>query len=305
MLASVLSSCSMVTLDVVQVDQLMPASLSFPNTIKKVGVVDRLHITQADQKNNPLAYDTSLFAELVGEQLAEADYFDDVVLCDSNVSYLDRQDSLFYPLSQEHVQDLTNDLGVDMLVTIDGAQAKVINTMMQLWVQVEGRAKVYVPSRSNSLLNIVVKDTLTWDNVSYLSVDDLRNDAMTYTGEKIVQRLAPYWQSVDRYYYNGGNAALRDGATFAKKGDWEQASTIWQNALTGTKGTLHQQLQFNLAVAKEMQGDVEGALSDCQQLQKTVPTTSELYLVTTHYVKNLTDRAEKMQRLDLQMKRFN
>lgn len=305
LLASLVSSCSSVYMDVVQVEQLMPAVLSIPQDIHRVAVVDRLNLTPSDQEANVLAYDTYELTEELGVQLSNSQYFQDVILCDSDVSHLDREEYKIYPLSQQHVQELAEDLDVDMLVTVESAQAQLLPSYVIPTAAINAVAKVYVPQRPRALHTIHVRDTLTWQEGAYLnlSVKQVKQDAMVITCEKIANQLAPFWAPVQRACFKGGSPEMRDGAVMAERGEWEKAQREWLQYKAKAKGKNLWMVQFNLALALEMQGDTDAALEACRALRKQAAPSVAHTQVLSDYMQVLRQRQTMVQTLKLQMKR--
>lgn len=73
-------------------------------------------------------------------------------------------------------------------------------------------------------------------------------------------RVSPVWMSETRRYYNSMNSDLADATILAKLDKWEDAENIWKTYETSTKRNLANRSTFNLALAYEMQGDLEKSL---------------------------------------------
>ncbi|MCF0159388.1 MAG: hypothetical protein HUJ99_01235 [Bacteroidaceae bacterium] len=298
-------SCSTTSLSVLQYDQLSPASVSLPQEIKKVAVVDRVNgVIRSGQ--NGLPVDTKTLSDYLAKQLADADYFDDIILCDSDISTLDREETKIAPLSQEHVQFLTEDLDVDMLVSIENASASFLNTLYMPIVSVKAIAKIYIPTRSGALRSLAVSDTISWDNgFGELTLETMQHDVLAFLSEKLAHQIAPYWEPAERLYYTGGNAGFRDAEFFLKKGDWDQAIQLWEGMLPSAKGTTRLQTLYNLSLAKEMIGDLDGALQDCEKLVDQSRDDFFMHRLSTDYRSVLKHRIANQQVLNLQMQRFD
>lgn len=301
----VLTSCSTVLLNSLQYDQLSPAVVSLPQDIKQIAIIDRLNIdVPANQQS--LAIKSKDYVELLGAQLADSDYFDDVVLCDSDISSLDRDDNVLKPLEQIHVQELTADLNADLIVSFENISARLIQSLYLPVVETKAVVRLYAPNRKGVLRNIALCDTVSWsvdqDNLSW---SQMAYDVADYTASSLAKQLAPYWEPVQRYYYVGGNVNFRDAAIFVDKGDWDTAVELWNEMLPTAKGTLRLQTLFNLIVAKEMRGDLDGALNDCEDLVSKCPEKTDVQRLATYYQSVLMKRIAEQQMLNLQMKRFN
>lgn len=305
MLSVLCSSCGITLLDSVQIDQLQPAVISIPGAVHKVAVIDRLQqVPSPLQQRTSLTLESAAFTEQLARLLAEADYFDDIVLCDSNIAQLDRTDSLIYPLQQQHVQDLVTDLDVDLLVAVEGVRVQTLWNPQPM-AHVSSLARLYIPNRQSALCNVVVNDTIVWDeDIIDVPLNTLRKDVMGFTAERMAEKLAPHWKSVNRYYYVGTSMALRDGSILARRGAWEHAYEVWQQASLSAKGQSRLQLMYNMILAREMMGEVKQALADCEELLKQCDKYPDLSTAARIYYKVLTDRMTHMQTLDLQLQRF-
>lgn len=302
-----LAACSGTALSALDVDMLHPASVSYPEQITRIGVIDRAGTLAANDRKNVLAYDSNRFCEVLAQSLADADYFDEVVLCDSNVSALDRKEGYVYPLSPEHVQELAGDLNVDILLGVEYSHAEFLGRNgFSPVAGVETVARLYLPGRKAAIHRIHESDTLVWDAMDGAwTLDHLRQDAMQYLADKVVRQLAPYWKSVTRYYYDGGNADLRDAGVFVRRGDWEQAAAIWERARASANGKQKLQLAYNLIVATEMlRNDVDSALEQCKTLEEESVAYADIHQMVVFYRHVLTQRQADIQRLNLQMHRL-
>lgn len=305
------SSCGTVTYSTIYLDQMFPASLQFPPGIKKIGLIDRLALTKENQPSNPIGLNSGQFTQLLATKISNSDYFDDVILCDSDVSQWDRtQVSSISPLSREHVQDLCEDLGVDMIVSTERSYAKLLTPDPIPVIYGEAVLRLYLPSRTNPLKTILQNDTIYWqaDNIALLGTSTIYNsirvDVENYLAEKCANYLTPHWGDMERAFYSYGNADMRDGAYFVNQGDWEKAEEIWTEACKNAKGKLKLQYEYNLAFCKEMLGDVDGAYQMISELEGKSHDFSQLYFMVLYYKSVLAARVNEVQLLNLQLKRF-
>lgn len=305
LLGAVVASCSTASLSVFQFEQLAPAAISLPNEIKHVAIVDRLNDSLGVGKQ-ALPISSKRVAEYLGTYLADADYFDDVILCDSDISAIDRNDSIINPLSQTAVQNLTQDLNANMLIAIEHVSSKALGSIYRPMADIKALARVYVPSRKGAFRSLAVSDTIEWEFLNSANMLALVCDDVTsYIAEKLARQLAPYWEMTERYYFTGGNAYFRDADLFIQKGDWDTAAAQWEEYLPQAKGSAKQQTRFNLILAKEMKGDPEGAYKDCLELLSECKPGSSISQIALYYSSLLKNRITSHQTLNLQMKRFD
>lgn len=303
LLGVLVASCSTASLSVFQFDQLSPATISLPQEIKHVAIVDRLNDSIGVGKQ-ALPVKSKVVAEQLGVFLADADYFDDVILCDSDASAIDRNDSIISPLSHSAVKELTQDLNANMLITIENISVKALGSLYMPMAETKALARVYLPSRQGVFRSMAVSDTISWDFIGTRTLESICDDVAVYIAEKFSRQLAPYWEMTERVYYTGGNAYFRDADFFIQQGDWETAVEQWEEYLKQAKGLSKQQTRFNLILAKEMMGDVEGAYKDCLALLPECKPESQLAALTLHYSVVLKNRITSHQTLNLQLQRF-
>lgn len=307
-----LSSCSTVYYSSVMIDQVSPASIQFPAGIRKVGLIDRLNLKKENQPSNPIALNSGEFTQKLAVQLSEAEYFDDVILCDSDVSLWDRSGATsLKPLSREHVQDLCEDLDVDMIVSTERSYATLLNPEPVPVIYTETVLRLYVPNRNNPLKTLVLNDTIVWgvDDINLLGspmiYKAVREDIESHMAQKNAFYLAPHWQQVERIYYASGNADMRDGAYMVSQNDWEKAGEIWSNALQNAKGKLKAQYEYNMILYYEMTGNMDEAYRRCCELEQRVKEQyQDVYFWAMQYKTVLAERVKDVQVLNLQMKRF-
>ena len=127
-----LFSACQTTRQQITVDYLSPAEINFPTELKRVAVVDNMpfYIDTTSETRAKFVTDgiipeaiatkgnSTLTAEALAGALAEANYFDEIVICDSALRKNDvlRTEQI---LTQKEVQELTNLLDVDFLISVE------------------------------------------------------------------------------------------------------------------------------------------------------------------------------------------
>ncbi|MBR6989351.1 MAG: hypothetical protein IKH95_05940 [Bacteroidaceae bacterium] len=304
LVAVVLTSCSSITLGIKEIDQVFPATVSFPEQIQKVGVIDRVNLTTQDHSINPFYLNSVELSRNFAVKLAEADYFEDVILCDSDISTWDKEEDKVYPLSSVHIQELCEDLDVDMIISLERVHSSLVESDYAPVVAMEAIMRLYLPYRDRPFRMEVLKDTIMWDTEGLLTYTNARQDMVDYMAEKAAHEFAPHWRTIERTFFEGGNVDMRDAAMFVQENDWEKAKEIWTNASKKSKGKIKEEYEFNIIVAEEMLGNVETAYKKCQELESRTIQYSDLYLLANTYSQVLRKRLSDIQTLNLQMHRF-
>ena len=128
------SSCQ--TVEQLSIDYMLPAEISFPNELKRVAVVNNVSdtpdntlppkdntIKNKNELSRAVAYHEGHTTEALSNGIAENNYFNEVVICDSALRARD-----FTPrestLSQEEVQTLAQFLDVDCIISLENLQMK-------------------------------------------------------------------------------------------------------------------------------------------------------------------------------------
>lgn len=315
-----LTSCS--TLDMLAVDTLMPADVSFAPDVKRMAVLDNTLPAPSDHTltvGNTIAADSRVLCDALASHIADADYFDTVIICDSLLRSDAADTSVL--LSPEEVQSLARDLGVDMLFVVNAAAVSTTREMVYSVYDDEERvpavrgammldAHIYLPGRDRPFQHFTDRDTLYWE-ADGLTERQLVDDASRRMAMLPVRHVVPLWDTVERYYYRGGTVNMRDGAVAMAEGDWDLAARCWQREYDSRKGRQKMRAAFNLALYHEMKGDIAGALKQLKDVQdvfagkyassgKDVPTEWHLLKV---YEAELQQKDMIRQKLDLQMAR--
>ncbi len=345
--------CSCVSIDVVSIDYLQSARVSFPPEIKTVAILnntidksDKSNIKSKSNNNGipkielTLQGDGKTTTEEFAKSVAAANYFDQVIICDSALREKDH-----FPrdqeLTQQEVKQLTSDLGVDMLfsvedVTIKAKQETTISENMYR-ATIDAKAspviRVYLPSRSRPLVTVSPEDNVFWEEYgaseaeakrNLINVDELIKEVSEFAGELPTPHLIPTWNNVDRYYYASGSLELRDASILIHEESWDDALKLWQLANTRKSDKLKMRSAFNIALYYESHDDIDKAIEWVEKAyqmaqnkeKKTGKTPNENkttgnqthsqdYLIAEQYLRILTARKAEIQTLNLQMKRFD
>lgn len=322
---------------------MLPADISFPSTLKRVAVVNnmpnipdnRLILREENpaKKENEVARitnyyngDAAITTEALAEALAEKNYFEEVVICDSALRSKDIT-SRESTLTQEEVIELTQNLSVDFLIALENVQMRAVRKISRIpdWsnyilgttdVKVYPTLKVYLPNRKGAMVTVNSNDSIFWETQgntegyvrNYLiSDEEMLRQASEFAGTVPVKHLLPYWESGIRYLFSGGSVNMRDAAVHAKKEEWAEAIKLWQQTYASQKGKKKMYAACNTALGYEMQDNIENALEWALKAQAVVheKELTNYLLFINSYVEELNKRKEGMARLNMQMDRFN
>ena len=336
-----LGSCQSV--EQLSIDYMLPAEVNFPASLRRVAVVDNMPATpqnkliageEKQKKNeNELARltgyhngDAAVAAESLAEALTAENYFDEVVICDSALRSKDinpRESTL----SQEEVNELTRGLNVDFLIAMENIQMGSIRkiSFMPEWgvfvgtvdVKIYPTVKVYLPTRKGPMITITGSDSIFWEEAGsreadvrhrLLSEEDMLKQASNFAGKIPVKYLLPHWKTEKRYLFGGGSVSMRDAAVYVKEENWPEAINLWQQVYNARKGKQKMYAACNIALAHEMQDNIDTALEwamKAQDIAREKDKSHTFYSFISTYVNELQKRKEGMVKLKMQMSRFN
>lgn len=312
------SSCS--TINTIHFDRLEAAQISFPDMVKKVGIVNNMpSVTDNEQRlAEPdiwLEGDGKYAAEALAQQVAATRYFDEVIICDSaicplKVDFNEGQENM---LSMEQVNEWVDKLGVDMLFSLDRVSIHLKKGMaftdyMQQVPVVDGIIhpvlRVYVPHRNKPFLTISKKDTIYWNPIANLDLSRVVKESSEYSASILLPVLLPYWEEDSRNYYDGGGVEMRDAGVYLREDNWEEASILWKKVYDSKKGKQKMKAAFNLALYHELQGEFDKAESYIDTaIQLAKPDSFDSVMIQAYQIQ-LESLAKKHQKLRIQMKRF-
>lgn len=251
-------------------------------------------------------------SESLAGGLADSHYFYQVVISDSAITQELTGGEI---LPQPVVDSLTQVLGVDMILSVDRIQLLtgkkeiyypgLISPFAAFDLKIRPVVRAYIPSRVMPVVTISKVDSMLWDLTPMLSDHDVVKEASQHTGITLVNQLVPHWKNVERIYFDGGNPDMRDAAVSLREGDWQEAGRLWKNLYDSLKkGKLKSRAAFNMALACEVQGVMDEAVSWIEKAKSCASKGSEEERAALFYSTVLQERAKDFQLLNLQMARF-
>ncbi len=287
-LACAVSSCQ--TIEELSIDYMVPSEISFPSQLRKVGVVNNVSATSTALSGDELKGTNGsywLFApvakpaittESLARSLAEQNYFDEVIICDSALRAHDhhpRENTL----SRNEVNELTQSLDVDFLISLEEVQLLGTRSIKpnpfvggfeaSIDMKVYPVVKVYIPNRNTPMATITATDSIFWTSVGntegvarirLIKDSVMVNEASEFAGTVPVNYILPYWKEDGRYYYAGGSVNMRDAAVYVREGSWDKAFALWDKDIQSVKSKKKEMyLSHNIALYYEMTDRFEEA----------------------------------------------
>lgn len=331
------------SIDYLSIDYLLPAEMSFPNELKRVAIVNNVVegtptrlpklFTDKHDVNDRMQYhktqylsgNSKLATESLAQALADGNYFDMVIICDSALR-ADDKEARRQSLTLNEVNELTQQLDVDFLIALENLELRAESNAAPDYytglfvastdVKVSPTVRVYLPQLTPRS-HINKTDSIFWqgfgDDISE-SVHELPNnqtivnEASHYAGEFIAKTFIPYWESATRYYFNNGSVAMRDGAYFVKEDKWNEAIKLWQQAFDESKNSKKKMYaSYNIALGYEMLEDIEQAIEWATKAQQYAlqANQGEIAQLASIYLQQLNTRKQSYASLKMQMQRFD
>lgn len=123
--------------------------------------------------------------------------------------------------------------------------------------------------------------------------------AASLFGENYARRFTSNWESVNRMFILPPVNDFKLAAGFAENSEWDKAREIWERYTGDKLGKLAITARYNLALACEMQDDIDGALSWLSQALKlgiASRSTDEMQNIL-RYQKILQQRKKEIEKL--------
>lgn len=318
--AALLYSCQ--TVNQISFDYLSPADVSFPEQIRRVGVVN--NVTEppgsvvklipdsvlAPLKTSSQFYYLSGDAQIATNALAEAianeHYFDLVVICDSALRANDtaQRETI---LHKEEAEQLAQDLEVDMLVALEQCWIMVSkkiqpflgsNYISTVDAVVSPQVRLYLPGRNNPLATINSKDSIYWEGMYHTenaaraqstTNEKIINEASQFTGLVPIKYLLPHWKTTMRFLFTNGSSEMRDAAFFVQHNEWERALPLWEKIFQHKSSKLKARAASNIALYYEQKDELAQATEWGNKSIAFAKKTDEETVINEHNLYKLTD----------------
>jgi hypothetical protein len=149
-------------------------------------------------------------------------------------------------------------------------------------------------------------NTYRTNNVLFEMKKSLRESAI-YAADKVASMLAPHWQQQERWiFYSGLQKESREATLKATANEWKEAAQIWSDLYEQEDNSLKKaKLASNIAVANEMQDDVESAFAWANISYELFGEYGEGisnpgFTFVSNYCKDLKTRIDDFKKLDEQ-----
>jgi hypothetical protein len=265
--------------------------------IEKKLVLDELML-------DSLAADTTLKA--IGNAMYESGRFDVVIPVQRNLPNVNRSYATKSPsLSLAQVKQICTEFKTDALLSLenfyenvntsyhvgferitDFGSLKQYNIIVQ--VAYHSNWKLYQPAEKLKVASFEVNDTIFWErNGNSLqetyeelpTIKDALISGAIENGQTLSGYISPGWQEQTRNYFITNNADADRAIAYVKSNHWKDAEGIWMKFSNSTSSGLRSMIEYNLALAAEMNGDLKAAIQWAEKSFKSkFSRTAEVYI---------------------------
>ena len=208
----------------------------------------------------------------------------------------DEIDTLFGPVKQEDIELILKTSDADVLIVLDdfwmsgksiyykkGNKDPLyqINTSA-LWRIYDTRNQVYIDEFAQ-------QDSLRWPLAIYdpkYSDEKLAayEKASIQNGENYAHYIFPSWLWIKRHYFHTGNAVLKEGARYFQTKQYEKAFNTWFKLTESEDSEIKAKACYNLALIKELNGELPAAMEWLNQADKSVKDDFLLQMITDYKI---------------------
>lgn len=265
-LGLVFASCQ--TVSVITIEVKRPAEISIPENVQKVVVVNNIEDQPDDyghkvlSSNGTIRKDSNpkfktaglgdLFTNELVARLNSIHWFTVYKQKLSVPSYKTFLEEL--PLSKSQSQELKDSTQSDLIISLDRLiieseiKLNFLDDQNLFRVTMDGRSYptigLYTAKEGKVLYTIRQQDSLYWQNYGLTSEQAVSGfpapqncfqDLVMYGVDRIMKKLIPYSEQVNRWYYSSGNINLHDAANYVKRNRWDDAASIWEYVYENNK----------------------------------------------------------------------
>lgn len=262
--------------------------------------------------NNKMSLDTvfqdSIAADTVIQSAARALYessrFDVVVPKERNIIRTDNEE-IVKPLNVSFINELCKDFNVDGVLVLESFAVQLktkysLRTVDGPYYNNEFNAatdisyfsewRLYRPNDLKPVIRFQIGDSIFWNVDSYSLEDVYKQMPRTKealigggiaAGLKMSGYISPGWKNQIRYYYLTGKNEIDAAVPFIKNNKWDEAAVIWEKFASNSSKTIRSKVEFNLALASEMNGDLDLAIEwGLKSFKSRYSKAIEVYLKT-------------------------
>lgn len=230
-----------------------------------------------------------------------------------SLRYLHPRLNLYHPRELNEIADTTR---ADLLLSLDHFHTRNSITrtnkseFQNATVEISAFWTAYDLNKREISFHLYKVDTIEWNILSSYAINNnqhlpSREEALLIAaeaaGEGFAHYLCPSYTTVRRMYYRSGHVIMRMAQPFVEQNRWLDAAKIWKSQLNNPNKNIVAKCKFNLAVACEMEGDLDAALEWVVDSYHTLGNKNEVHADNcVQYIQILGRRKLDLRQLELQ-----
>ena len=278
-------------------------NLQFTNTkadsLEKILINKKMAMDTVFQDS--IAADTVI--KVAARTLFESGRFDVVIPKEQNIVRTDSE-RIADPLNINFVNEVCKDFNVDAVLVLESfaerLDTKYYLTQTDAYMAKEysgatdiayfSEWRLYRPNNTKPVIRFQIGDSIFWKAYSYYLEDLYLQMPQTKSaligggiaaGLKMSGYISPNWINQTRYYYLTGNKEIDAAIPLIQNNKWEEATAIWTKYTAIPSKTIRSKVEFNLALAAEMNGDIDLAIEwGLKSFKTRYAKAIEVYLKT-------------------------
>lgn len=280
------------------------------DVLERILIMNKMSMDSVFQDS--IAADTAI--QVAARALFESGRFDVVVPKERNIIRTDTNE-INKPINITFINEVCRDFKVDAVLILE-VFTEQLDTKYYLNTYYEPNEysaatdisyfsewRLYRPDNLKPVIRFQVGDSIFW-KATGLSVEEVYSqmprtkEALVgggiASGLKMSGYISPNWANQTRYYYATGKDEIDTAIPLIKNNKWEDAAAIWTKYEPVYSGTIKGKIEFNLALAAEMNGDIDLAIEWGLKSYKTRYTrTIEVYLKSLEKIRTAKQKENK------------
>lgn len=325
LLTTLLISCS-TQRQFTTIDILQPSIATFDKSINKLLLVnnsstqpyDKGHytfITTGKVTNETIPFDSAAIFCLasVKEHLAEKEFFEHIKLLDKSIQH---SRDFYHPqtLTRQQIHSLCQKYQVDGILSLDQILLRDEKADSDGYVAVDmylyTNWSIHTLEKTKkNVQRLEFADSLSWESIhkqNLPNITDFMVDMCITSGKNIADKLIPFWEQQDRYFFVPHNKTMRQAMDSVSHQNWNGAINTWKKIIRSTNNKkLIYQATNNIAISYEIIGEIEKAIQYTEQsleiYSKAQPNKQENINEIKNYLKFLKQRKINIKLLDKQL----
>ena len=263
-----------------------------------------------------LSADTAI--KVAAKALYESGRFDVVIPLQMNIL---RQNQIFTDavLPSSFIKEMCHDFNTDAVLVLESFNERVATTFNRFSQSNQSEVKmrmialaynsvwrIYHPCDSCYTRRYDISDTIFYKSDGMEMRDINSNlpflkealiEGGINCGIKYVRYISPEWINYYREYYITRSKEIDAAIPLIKNNKWEEAAAIWLKYIAIPSLSIRSKVEFNLALASEMKGELDKAVLWCQKSIKT-----EFSIDKKIYLSALVKRLVEMEKENVKRK---